>query len=222
MKQGCTHISFVLDRSGSMQFIADDTIGGFNSFLADQKALPGSATFSLLQFDDQFETIHRNADLQKVNPLDRTVYIPRGCTALRDAIGRMINLTGADLAAKPSEEHPEKVIMVILTDGFENASHEFTMEQINEMISHQRDVYKWQFVFLGANQDAIAEASKYGINADQSLTFAATGGGARNAFKSVSDNISYCRIAVNRDAIPRFSQQDRLEQEKEIKKQKRR
>lgn len=164
MKEGYTHISLVLDRSGSMQTMRDDAIGGFNAFLADQQAFPGEATFTFAQFNDSYELIYPFANLQTVEPLTRETFVPSGSTALLDAIGKCINETGKHLAAMPESARPEKVIFTILTDGQENSSRAFTLAQINSMITHQQEVYKWVFIFLAANQDAFTSATRLGVN----------------------------------------------------------
>ncbi len=164
MKDNYTHISFVLDRSGSMQSMVNDAIGGFNAFLAEQQAFPGEATFTLAQFDNIYELLYPFANIQDVKPLTKETFVPRGSTALLDAIGKCVNETGKHLAATPEPARPEKVLFVILTDGEENSSREFNHHQINDMITQQQNVYKWQFIFLAANQDAIASASRLGID----------------------------------------------------------
>lgn len=193
MKTNHTDITIVLDRSGSMQSIASDTIGGFNKFLSDQKAVPGTATLTLNQFDETHERVVNAADIQSVEPLTDKTFVPRGMTALLDAIGRAITDTGMRLAGLSEDRRPEKVVMVIITDGAENASHEYTRRKINEMISHQRDSYAWEFVFLGANQDAITVARSYGISGMNTMRYAGNAIGTASAFSSVSENTSKFR-----------------------------
>ena len=216
-RENTTDITIILDRSGSMQTVAEDTIGGFNRFLEDQKSAPGEAVLTLIQFDDKYEAVYRAKPIAKARPLDHTTFVPRGSTALLDAIGRTIDEAGFRLSATPEKERPEKVIMVILTDGYENASRHFTMQKINEMISHQRDVYNWEFVFLGANQDAIATASQFGIAGDAALTYASTSTGTAAAFASMSDKMKLYRqrnIAEPRQAF--FDDEDRKKQDDEL------
>jgi hypothetical protein len=214
-----TDITIILDRSGSMESVVDDTIGGFNHFLEDQKSEPGEAVISLVQFDDQYEPVYRARLLADAPPLDRTTFVPRGSTALVDAIGRTIQETGARLAAMLEEDRPEKVLVMILTDGYENASRHYSMQKVSEMIAHQRDVYRWEFVFLAANQDAIATAAGYGIAPDAALTFAASPAGTAAAFKSSSDRTKEYRgrrAQAARQAF--FIEEDREKQEDELKK----
>lgn len=208
MNQGYTHITAVLDRSGSMQSTKLDAEGGFNTFLQEQRALPGKATISLVQFDTVFEPVYEMRPIAEAPPL---VLEPRGYTALLDAIGRAINGLGAQLSTLSEECRPEKVIVVIITDGGENASKEFHSDQILKMIAHQRDVYKWEFVFIGANQDAIATAASIGIGAGNALSYAANAVGTRSAYASLSNATAAFR---NGDAINvSFSEEDRRRQQ---------
>ena len=194
MKQNYTHISVVLDRSGSMASVVDDTIGGFNSFLEEQKKVEGLGTLTLVQFDNVYEVVNNFIDLKQIRPLTRETFQPRGSTALLDAIGRTINETGRRLGELAERERPDKVVFVILTDGEENSSREFNNQQINDSITHQRDVYKWEFVFLGANQDAISTASQMGISTQNAMTYAANSAGTQAAFSAVSRNLAGYRM----------------------------
>lgn len=163
MNRNLTDIAYVLDRSGSMQPMTEAAITGFNDFLQQQLDEPGDANLSLLLFDNEFLTPHIRTPLQDVRVLDAATYVPRGSTALLDAIGLTIDELGKRLSAEPEENRPGKVIIAIFTDGYENASNRYTMEQINTMITHQRKNYQWEFMFLAANQDAIATAAQMGI-----------------------------------------------------------
>jgi hypothetical protein len=212
MKTGYTDISIVLDRSGSMESVRSDTIGGFNTFLSDQLEEGGEATITLVQFDDIYEVVYSAIPLTDAGRLDNSTFVPRGSTALLDAIGRTIIATGKRLEALAEDQRPEKVVFVVLTDGHENASRQFTAHNVNEMISHQRDVYKWEFVFLGANQDAITTAANLGIQASHSITYAATPAGVQQVFKSVSKHLADYRAGVS--ANVEFSDEDREEQRK--------
>lgn len=205
MKTDYTDITLVLDRSGSMEAVRSDTIGGFNAFLKDQQnAGVGTATITLVQFDDIYEPVYRAIALTDAPPLTTKTFVPRGSTALLDAVGQAITETGARLAALPEAERPDKVIFVILTDGQENASHKCTMPQISDMIRHQRDTYNWEFVFLGANQDAIATAAQIGVNAEAALTYAHDGKGVLDAMETVSENVR----AMRSKAQPGFAIKD--------------
>ncbi len=193
MKQGLAEIVCIIDRSGSMESIKNDAVGGFNAFLEEQKKVPGEATLTYVQFDTEYEVVHENTPLQDVKPIDDTVYIPRGSTALLDAIGRTIDSTGKRLANMPEENRPEKVIVAILTDGEENSSRQYELSQIKEKIGHQKEKYSWEFIFLAANQDAFAEAQKIGIDSKDAFNFSATGKGVRKAYANMSDSIAFLR-----------------------------
>lgn len=209
-----TDITLVLDRSGSMSSVRDATIESFNGFLESQKAGAGVATFNLIQFDDQYELHYAVRPIAETPPLDRKTYKPRGSTALLDAIGRTIEETGQRYAGMAEQDRPCVVVFVTLTDGFENSSTRFTVARINEMIAHQRDVYGWQFVFLAANQDAIATAAGMGIGAGQALTFAASTNGVRGTFDAMSSKmhkLRSARAAGSASAAFEFDDQDRAE-----------
>jgi uncharacterized protein YegL len=193
MKEGLSEIICVIDSSGSMKLIKNDAIGGFNSFLNEQKKLPGEATLTLIQFNTDYEVIHENKPLSDVSPINDKDYIPRGSTALLDAIGKAVDSTGRRLANTPEENRPEKVIVAILTDGKENASTSYDLSKIKDMIRHQKEKYSWEFIFLGANQDAFAEAAKIGIDSKDTLNFAATDDGIRSAYSDMSNSISTYR-----------------------------
>ena len=190
MKNGYSDITVVLDRSGSMACLVDEVIGAFNTFVDEQQQVAGQASFSLVQFDDRYEVYLDAVDLAKVGRLDRTTYVPRGMTALYDAVGRAIVATGTRLAALDEAERPDKVVFLIQTDGEENASHEYDAATLQEMIRHQQDKYAWEFVFLGANIDAGSVAEEIGIARDKALQYANNADGTRAAFAAVSDNLA--------------------------------
>lgn len=161
MRNDLTDLTMVVDRSGSMASCRNDAEGGINTFIQQQKELPGECLFSLVQFDTDYEFVHKARPIHDI----KLAYalVPRGNTALLDAVGRAIIETGERLKAMDESQRPGLVVFVIITDGQENSSHEFTREKIKEMIEHQQTAYKWQFTFLGANQDAFAEAGAMGI-----------------------------------------------------------
>ncbi|MBP5870901.1 vWA domain-containing protein [Streptomyces scabiei] len=162
------HIAVILDRSGSMQAVKTDTEGGLAAFLEAQQEAPGQTTVSLYQFDDQYEAVYENKPLADV-PAFRLR--PRGATALLDAVGRTITTLGEQLDAKPEDERPGEVVVVILTDGHENASREYGLPRIKALITEQQDAYGWKFVFLGADQDAFAAAGGMGIGRATTLSY---------------------------------------------------
>jgi Mg-chelatase subunit ChlD len=194
MKPNYTDITFILDSSASMNAIADAAIAGFNGFVRDQQGVPGAATVTLVQFNQNRHATFEAAPIHDVPDLDRESYRPDGGTALLDAVGLSIEETGRRLAALAERDRPAKVIVVIITDGHENASRHYSQRQVADMISHQRQKYGWRFVFLGANQDVILEAEKLGIEANLAENFQATGQGTRSAFNSISGTISKLRI----------------------------
>jgi len=188
-----TEIIIILDRSGSMESVRADTIGGFNSFLADQQKLKDEAYITLVQFDDQYEKVYEGKPLAGAPPLDEQTFQPRGSTALLDAIGRTINEQGERFSRAPDNLKPSKVIVAIMTDGFENASQKFDRAQVFGLISQQRDQWAWMFYFLGANQDAIAEAGRIGLAAGQALSYAATSRGTAAVMGSLGRAVAHSR-----------------------------
>jgi len=163
MRTDLTDITMVIARSGSMQSIQSDAEGGINFFIEQQKQEPGEANVTLVQFDTDYEFVHSGIPIKQVPAFK---LVPRGATALLDAVGRAINETGARLASVDESQRPGLVVFVIVTDGEENSSREFTREQIRTMVEHQQSAYKWQFTFLAANQDAFAAGGSMGIDQD--------------------------------------------------------
>lgn len=188
-----TDITLVLDRSGSMSAVRESTITAFNEFLRSQRVAAGSARMTLVQFDNQYELLYEDVPIDRAKELNANTFVPRGSTALLDAMGRTIINTGNRLAALPEADRPGTVLFVTLTDGYENSSREFNLSRINAMIAEQRDTYSWEFVFLAANQDAIATAAQMGISADQALTFASSDQGVQASFQAVDSQVSHVR-----------------------------
>lgn len=193
MKKNLTEMVFVLDRSGSMDHLTEDTIGGFNSMIESQKNEEGEAFVTTVLFDDKYELLHDHVSVKEVNPITRKEYYARGMTALLDAVGRTINSVGERLSNTPEEERPEKVIFVITTDGYENASMEFTRTKVKEMIEHQQSKYSWVFMFLGANMDAVSEADSLGINARFARTYTASDIGTESVYSATACAMSALR-----------------------------
>lgn len=192
-KENFTSINVIIDQSGSMAGLTNDTIGSFNTFLAEQKLVPGEAAFTLCTFSSSHSLVHDFIKLDTVPDLRTNTYRPSGGTALFDALGFTINSVGARLAAMPEDERPENVIFLVITDGEENASHSFKKEQIKSMVQHQQDVYKWEFVFIGANVDAFSEGQSMGFSAQNSVSYNATSGGTEQLYKSISSNVGAYR-----------------------------
>ena len=188
MTKGYTHITVILDRTGSMEVIRDDTIGGFNAFVEEQKAQPGAATLTLVQFDsqDSYEVVLRNVPIAEVPQLTRETYVPRAATPLLDAIGRGIVDLEYSLAIMPESERPERVVMAIITDGQENASREFCKDDIERLIKGKQDL-GWQFVFLSADLESFDDAASVGIPQGSRLFYQATSSGTTDAWKALTD-----------------------------------
>ena len=193
MKKGLTEIVFILDKSGSMSGLENDTIGGYNSFLDIQKKVEGEAYVSTLLFSDRSEVIHDREPIEKVNPMTDEQYTVGGCTALLDAIGGAIHHIGNVHKYARDEDRPEKTVFVITTDGQENSSHEYTYSKIKKMIEHQQEKYGWEFLFLGANMDAISEASKLGIRQDRAVRYECDGVGTALNYACLADTITEIR-----------------------------
>jgi len=184
MNLNLTEIVAILDKSGSMQTLTEDTIGGFNSFVERQKELPGDVVLTTVLFNSSYELLHDRKPLKKVKPLTKKNYIAEGTTALLDAMGKAINDIGLILHNTPEEDRPGKVIFFIITDGMENSSKEYKHQQIKEMVELQQNVYKWEFIFLGANMDAFSVGDSIGITKDR-YNFRADSEGICFAFESV-------------------------------------
>jgi hypothetical protein len=168
MRNDLTDITMVMDRSGSMTACQSDAEGGLNTFIKEQKELPGDAVLTLVQFDTDYEFVHKAMPIKDV---PKCYLVPRGWTALLDAVGRAIVETGDRLRKTPEKDRPGLVCFVIITDGLENSSKEFTQAKIKSMIEHQQDKYNWKFTFLGANQDAFSEGGSLGLKYDAITTF---------------------------------------------------
>ena len=188
MNQNLTEIVFILDRSGSMEGLENDTIGGFNGFVKKQAEM-GQTGLTTVLFDDRYEILHNGVDARNVTLTDRD-YFTRGSTALLDAVGKTINDVGKRLNETAEERRPGKVIFVITTDGLENASREFSYDEVKRMITHQTEKYGWEFVFMGANIDVVEEGDKLGIKANQSFSFSSTSKGLCDMFVGAA---SVCR-----------------------------
>jgi len=202
-----THIAVLLDRSGSMESIKAETISGFNFFLNEQKHSGANASLTLVQFDTQAtEVVHEAKPIQSVPELNANTYQPRGGTPLLDALGETIIRTGSTLEVIPEANRPDKVVFVIITDGQENSSHRFNKAQIKEMLEHQTNVYKWQFIYLGANQDAFAEAGSMGIAMGNAANF--TPANMPAAFAVAAENVARFRRSNDVESL-RYTNEQR-------------
>jgi len=171
MKTSLTELVFILDRSGSMGGMENDTIGGFNSMLARQQGEPGECRITTVLFDDKYEILHDRIDIKAVSPITNREYFVRGQTALLDAVGRTINKIGGVQKNTAADYRAGKVLFVITTDGMENASREFDYDKIKSMIELQKSKYNWEFIFLGANIDAVEVANRFGVARNRAQSF---------------------------------------------------
>ena len=194
MKKRLTELVFIIDRSGSMGGLESDTIGGFNVMLKEQQAVDGEAYVTTVLFDDQYELLHDRIDVKAVAPLTDKDYTVRGSTALLDAIGKTIRKIRTAQKNTAEDYKAEKVLFVIITDGQENASREYSLDRIRNRIERQKIKYNWEFLFFGANMDAVSEAGKLGISADWSHTWLADAAGTSTAYATMSQvSVKYRR-----------------------------
>ena len=197
MKKGLTELVFILDRSGSMGGLEQDTIGGFNSMLEKQKKAQGDATVTTVLFDNRVELLHDRIPIAGVRPITEKDYYVRGATALLDAIGTTVQKIASVQKYMAEEYRAEKVIFVITTDGMENASREYDYAKVKKLIEHQQSKYGWEFLFLGANMDAVSEAARFGIHADRAATFVNDSSGQRLNYSVVSKTVAAMRACPN-------------------------
>lgn len=193
MKTNKTEIVFILDKSGSMSGLESDTIGGFNAMLIKQQLLEGEAVVTTVLFDDKYELLHDRFDLQDIRALTAKEYFVEGSTALLDAIGKTINKIVNVQRNTALTKKADKVLFVIITDGLENASQEYSAQQVKGMIQVEKEKYGWEFIFLGANIDAVATARSYGIDGDRAVNYHADAKGTTVNYESVSEAISELR-----------------------------
>lgn len=195
MKKNLTELVFILDRSGSMQGLEGDTIGGFNAMIEKQKKELGEAFVSTVLFDDQTEVLHDRVKVSEVQPITDKEYYVRGCTALLDAIGGAIHHIGNIHKYARPEDVPEHTLFVITTDGMENASRRYSAQRVKEMIQRQKEKYGWEFLFLGANIDAAKEAARFGISADRAVNYKCDEAGTALNYEVISEAVCSVRAA---------------------------
>ena len=195
MKTNQTELVFILDRSGSMGGLENDTIGGFNSMLTKQQQQPGDCRITTVLFDHEYEILHDRIDIEAVKPITGNDYFVRGQTALLDAIGRTINKIGSVQKNSAEGCGAEKVLFVITTDGMENASREFSYEKIKEMVGRQKSEYSWEFIFLGANIDAVDVANRFGVAANRAQSFHNDSQGIATNYDTLSETVFAYREA---------------------------
>lgn len=193
MKKGLTELVFILDRSGSMSGLEKDTIGGYNSMLEKQKAIEGECHITTVLFDNDYELLHDRIDIRAVSPITDREYQVGGSTALLDAIGRTINKIGNAQKYTSDSYRAENVMFVIITDGEENSSREYSSEKVKKQIQRQKSEYGWEFIFLGANIDAVETAERFGISADHAQNYHPDSEGVELNFRVMSDAVASFR-----------------------------
>lgn len=210
MRKGLTELVFLLDRSGSMGGLEADTIGGFNSLLEKQKREEGEAYISVVLFDHEREVIYDRASVRKAEPMTRDQYYVRGTTALLDAIGEAIHHIGNVHKYAREEDRPEKTLFVITTDGFENSSRHYSSQKVKSMIERQKEKYGWEFLFLGANIDAVETARNFGIDENHAVDYHCDSEGTRLNYEVLGDTIaSYRKAGAAKALAPNWSKRIR-------------
>ncbi len=204
MKKDLTELVFILDRSGSMSGLEADTVGGFNSMIAKQKREAGEALVSTVLFDGVSEVLHDRVDLKQIAPLTEKDYFVRGCTALLDAIGGAIHHIGNVHKYARKEDVPEHTLFVITTDGMENASRRYSAEDVRRMIEHQKSKYGWEFIFLGANIDAVETARSFGIAEDRAANYHSDSRGTKLNYEVLSEAV--CAVRASRPLTGEWKQ----------------
>lgn len=193
MKNSFVEIVFILDRSGSMHGLEQDTIGGFNRVISEQKEKEERALLTTVLFDNEYEVIHERLDIKEIKNLTEKEYFVRGTTALLDAVGKSIENVLKIHKNLKSEDKPEKVLFVITTDGYENSSKEYSYAKVKQLITHQQEYYNWDFIFLGANIDAAKEAERFGLRKEYASNYHADSKGTSVSFHSINEAISDVR-----------------------------
>ena len=204
MKKNLTELVFILDRSGSMVGLEGDTIGGFNAMIEKQKREPGEALVSTVLFDNETQVIHDRLPLDRVSMMTEKEYFVRGCTALLDAVGGAIHHIGNIHKYAREEDRPEKTLVVITTDGMENASRRYDYDKVKRMIRRQKEKYGWEFLFLGANIDAAREAARFGIDADRAANYHADPVGTGVIYEAVNETV--CSFRASRPMAASWKQ----------------
>ena len=201
MKKGLTEIIYILDRSGSMGGLEADTIGGYNSLLAKQKKEEGEALFSTVLFDDKIDVLHDRKPIGEIEPITDKEYFVRGCTALLDAVGGAIHHIRNVHKYIRDEDVPEKTLFIITTDGMENSSREYSYDKVKKMVERQKKKYNWEFIFLGANIDAVSVADRFGVSSSRAVTYEHDSIGTALNFNVMSKMVSCARAAGSAKAM---------------------
>ena len=203
MRKGLTEVVFILDRSGSMSGLEADTIGGFNSMLQKQKREEGEALISTVLFDDRTEVIYDRIPVERVEEMTDKQYFVRGCTALLDALGGAIHHIANVHKYAREEDRPEKTLFIITTDGMENASRCYSYEKVKQMVEKEKEKYGWEFLFLGANIDAVSVAGRFGISADRAIDYECDQAGTLLNYEMISETVSAVRKSTSKAEIDR-------------------
>lgn len=193
MRKGLTELVFILDRSGSMSGLESDTIGGYNSLIKKQQGEEGEAIISTVLFDDDTKVLHDRVRMEQVKPMTDKEYYVGGCTALLDAVGGAIHHIGNVHKYARDEDRPEKTLFIITTDGMENSSRRYTYEKVKQMIERQKEKYGWEFLFLGANIDAIEVAGRFGIKPERAVTYECDKQGTAVNYRALNKIVSRIR-----------------------------
>ena len=204
MKKNLTELVFILDRSGSMSGLERDTIGGFNAMIEKQKKQDGECIVSTVLFDDESKVIHDRVSLDEIRPMTEDDYFVGGCTALIDAIGGAIHHIGNVHKYARPEDVPENTIFIITTDGQENASHRYSSDKVKQMIERQKGKYGWEFLFIGANIDAVETAKRYGIDRNRAVNYNADAQGTSIVYESVSKAV--CNVRASKCMAENWSE----------------
>ena len=209
MKKGLTELVMILDRSGSMRGLEEDTIGGFNSMIEKQRKEQGEVLISAVLFDDRSEVIYDRVDIREVETMTDAQYYVRGCTALLDAVGGAIHHIGNVHKYAREEDVPEKTIFIITTDGKENASRAYSYDKVKRMIERQKEKYNWEFLFVGANIDAAEEGARIGIHASRTANYVHDREGTRVQYSALADAVSCARAARSEKAMNAMFDEDK-------------
>lgn len=193
MKKNLTELVFILDKSGSMSGLKKDTIGGYNAMLEQQRKVDGECVITTVLFDNRYELLHDRIDIRAIQSISEKEYSVGGSTALLDAIGKTIHKIGTAQKNTAEDYRAEKVMFVIITDGEENASRHYSSVQVKEMIQRQKERYGWEFIFLGANIDAVETAGRFGIGADRAVDYVPDGEGTELNFHMMSETVAAFR-----------------------------
>lgn len=209
MDNNLSELVFILDMSGSMLNLTEDTIGGYNSLLKEQRKQDGEAKITTVLFDDRYIMLHDGVDIKNVKDITKKEYCPRGMTAMLDAVGRTISKIDQKITRMPEEKRPGNVIVTIITDGYENASCEYTWKSVQSMIKEHRENHNWIFTFIGANIDTKEVSERMGINKDLARTYTPSKKGTESVYKAVSNSVKYSR-EFSHSAISRDEMDERL------------